>query len=118
MASQIRVLLQNPTVKWICSSSRYRPPLDYFSTHFWGPIANWGIPIAAITDAYYRGPEIISGRVTVALCIYSALFMRFSIVVKPRNLLLFSCHATNETAQLFQGYRWFVYNKLEKKPTS
>ena len=28
-------------------------------------VANWGIPLAAIGDAYYRGPEIISGRMTV-----------------------------------------------------
>ena len=37
-----------------------------------------------------------------ALCIYSLVFMRFAIKVQPRNLLLFSCHLTNETAQIFQ----------------
>ena len=31
--------------------------------HFWGPIANWGLPIAAITDMK-KSPEIISGRMT------------------------------------------------------
>ena len=31
-------------------------------------VANWGIPLAAIGDAYYRGPEIISGRMTVGEC--------------------------------------------------
>ena len=45
----------------------------------------------------------------LALCVYSALFMRFSIVVIPRNLLLFSCHFTNESAQLVQGYRLINY---------
>lgn len=44
-----------------------------------------------------------------ALCIYSALFMRFALVVKPRNLLLFSCHATNEAAQIYQGCRLINY---------
>lgn len=34
---------------------------NYFlSTHFWGPVANWGIPIAAIAD-FKKSPEIISG---------------------------------------------------------
>lgn len=37
-----------------------------------------------------------------ALCLYSAIFMRFAIKVQPRNLLLFSCHITNETAQIIQ----------------
>lgn len=35
----------------------------YFSTHFWGPIANWGIPIAALSDVR-KDPELISGKMT------------------------------------------------------
>ncbi|XP_076672907.1 mitochondrial pyruvate carrier isoform X2 [Andrena cerasifolii] len=38
---------------------------EYFmSTHFWGPVANWGIPIAAIADIQ-RDPKYISGKMTV-----------------------------------------------------
>ena len=52
-------------------------------------------------------------NMTVALIVYSALFMRFAIVVQPQNLLLFGCHATNEVAQCYQlqrvlgGVDWF-----------
>uniref|UniRef100_A0A8C4SKS4 Mitochondrial pyruvate carrier n=1 Tax=Erpetoichthys calabaricus TaxID=27687 RepID=A0A8C4SKS4_ERPCA len=67
--------------------------------HFWGPVANWGLPIAAINDMK-KSPEIISGRMTFALCCYSLLFMRFAYKVQPRNWLLFACHICNETAQL------------------
>lgn len=36
--------------------------IDYFmSTHFWGPVANWGLPLAAIAD-FKKDPEKISGR--------------------------------------------------------
>lgn len=35
----------------------------YYSTHFWGPIANWGIPIAALSDVR-KDPELISGKMT------------------------------------------------------
>ncbi|CAL1285202.1 unnamed protein product [Larinioides sclopetarius] len=42
---------------------------------------------------------------TLALCIYSLLFMRFAWRVQPRNLLLFACHFTNECAQITQGCR-------------
>lgn len=35
-----------------------------FSTHFWGPIANWGIPIAALADIR-KDPQIISGKMTL-----------------------------------------------------
>jgi len=90
---------------------------DYLmSTHFWGPVANWGLPIAAISDMK-KSPEIISGRMTFALTCYSLLFMRFAYKVQPRNWLLFACHFTNEGAQLVQGSRLIKYN-MEKKLNS
>ncbi|XP_016112837.1 mitochondrial pyruvate carrier 1-like isoform X2 [Sinocyclocheilus grahami] len=85
----------------------------HLSTHFWGPVANWGLPIAAISDMK-KSPEIISGRMTFALTCYSLLFMRFAYKVQPRNWLLFACHFTNEGAQLVQGSRLIKYN-IEKK---
>lgn len=81
------------------------------STHFWGPVANWGIPLAALADIK-KDPSIISGKMTAALCIYSLLFMRFAIKVQPRNLLLFACHFTNEAAQITQGCRLIQYEYL------
>jgi hypothetical protein len=77
------------------------------STHFWGPVANWGLPLAAIGDMQ-KDAKLISPGMTGALIMYSALFMRFAWMVQPRNYLLFACHATNETAQLIQAYR--LYN--------
>lgn len=83
--------------------------MNYFcSTHFWGPVANWGLPLAAIAD-FKKNPEYISGKMTTALAIYSMLFMRFAWKVQPRNLLLFACHFTNESAQLVQGTRFIKY---------
>ncbi|XP_022167457.1 mitochondrial pyruvate carrier 1 [Myzus persicae] len=84
------------------------------STHFWGPIANWGIPIAALSDVR-KDPELISGKMTGALCLYSIAFMRFAWKVQPRNMLLFACHATNEVAQVVQLSRFINYNYLSNK---
>ncbi|KAI9344993.1 mitochondrial pyruvate carrier [Obelidium mucronatum] len=79
------------------------------STHFWGPVANWGLPIAAIADTQ-KSPEFISGNMTAVLCVYSGLFMKFALDVQPRNYLLFACHFANEGAQLMQGYRFVNYH--------
>ncbi|TMW54089.1 hypothetical protein DOY81_000875 [Sarcophaga bullata] len=88
---------------------------DYLmSTHFWGPVANWGIPIAALADIK-KDPKIISGRMTLALTLYSCVFMRFAWKVQPRNMLLFACHFTNATAQSIQGVRFINYNYLSDK---
>ncbi|XP_073816543.1 mitochondrial pyruvate carrier [Musca autumnalis] len=84
------------------------------STHFWGPVANWGIPIAALADIN-KDPKFISGRMTLALTLYSCCFMRFAWKVQPRNMLLFACHITNATAQSIQGVRFINHNYLSKK---
>ncbi|KAI5810210.1 UPF0041 domain-containing protein [Peziza echinospora] len=88
---------------------RSRPVLSYFcSTHFWGPASNFGIPVAAVLDTQ-KDPEIISGKMTAALCVYSLVFMRYSMAVTPKNYLLFGCHFVNEGAQLTQGWRYYQW---------
>ncbi|CAG8516559.1 2916_t:CDS:2 [Ambispora leptoticha] len=85
--------------------------------------ANWGLPIAAIMD-FKKDPEFISPKMTpdqysitfsTAMMAYSAAFMRFAIQVQPRNLLLFACHLTNETAQIVQASRYIHYFHLGGK---
>jgi mitochondrial pyruvate carrier 1 len=68
-------------------------------------------------------PRRISGKMTGALVIYSATFMRYAFAVTPRNYLLFACHFINEGAQLTQGYRFMQfhywggkYNTLAPEP--
>ncbi|KAF8428154.1 hypothetical protein EV426DRAFT_586668 [Tirmania nivea] len=96
---------------------RSQPVLNYIcSTHFWGPVSNFGIPVAAVMDTK-KDPEIISGKMTAALVVYSAVFMRYSLAVTPKNYLLFGCHFVNEGAQLAQAYRyinWWHYGGREK----
>ncbi|KEF63017.1 small nuclear ribonucleoprotein B and B' [Exophiala aquamarina CBS 119918] len=96
-------------IKALNAKIRSNPVSDYFcSTHFWGPASNFGIPIAAVLDTQ-KDPEIISGKFTAALTVYSATFMRYAMAVQPKNYLLFACHFVNFNAQLTQGYRWYDY---------
>lgn len=53
--------------------------------------------------------EIISGRMTTAFILYSAIFMRFAYRVQPWNLLLMTCHCTNVMAQSVQASRYLLY---------
>jgi len=99
MASLLKYVRTKEFRDWICS------------THFWGPAANWGLPLAALGDLK-KNPEFISGKMTLALSVYSMLFMRFAWKVQPRNLFLMSCHITNEIAQLTQGARFVNYHYL------
>ena len=71
-------------------------PVGPKTTHFWGPIANWGFVLAGILDSN-KPPELISTRMTAVLLMYSCLFMRFALRVQPKNYLLFTCHLSNAT---------------------
>tara|TARA_B110000285_G_C14776241_1_gene446353 strand:+ start:142 stop:393 length:252 start_codon:yes stop_codon:yes gene_type:complete len=71
-------------------------PVGPKTTHFWGPVANWGIVGAAILD-YNKPVENISKKMTGVMFFYSCFFMRFAWRVQPRNLLLFTCHFSNAT---------------------
>ncbi|KAL1965945.1 hypothetical protein VTN77DRAFT_5078 [Rasamsonia byssochlamydoides] len=96
-------------IKAINAKIRSNKVLDYFfSTHFWGPASNFGIPMAAVMDTQ-KDPEIISGTMTAALTIYSGTFMRYALAVQPKNYLLFMCHFINCSAQIVQGYRYLNY---------
>ncbi|WFD18610.1 pyruvate transporter mpc1 [Malassezia caprae] len=80
----------------------------FFSTHFWGPVANWGLPLAALSDLK-KDETLISSTMTPTLFLYSCVFMRFALRVQPRNMLLFACHLTNATAQGVQCLRLLRY---------
>ncbi|PTB65418.1 UPF0041-domain-containing protein [Trichoderma citrinoviride] len=96
--------------KAINAKIRSNPMVSYvFTTHFWGPVSNFGIPIAAVLDTQ-KSPDLISGQMTAALCVYSATFMRYALAVSPKNYLLFGCHVVNEAAQLTQGYRYLSWH--------
>ncbi|KAG7292705.1 pyruvate transporter mpc1 [Staphylotrichum longicolle] len=98
-------------VKAINAKIRAHPVLNYVcSTHFWGPVSNFGIPVAAVMDTQ-KSPDLISGPMTFALCVYSATFMRYALAVTPVNYLLFGCHVVNEGAQLTQGYRYLQWTQ-------
>nr|XP_060473054.1 mitochondrial pyruvate carrier 1 isoform X1 [Panthera onca] len=112
-ASALDRVVKRSTVRKLFSFISGFCRLSALTEHFWGPVANWGLPIAAINDMK-KSPEIISGRMTFALCCYSLTFMRFAYKVQPRNWLLFACHATNEVAQLIQGSRLIKYEMTKK----
>ncbi|CAD7962473.1 unnamed protein product [Amoebophrya sp. A25] len=84
-----------------------------YTTHFWGPVANWGLSLAAVYDMQFKSPEVVSYNMTGTLCVYSLLFMRFAWMVQPRNYILLACHAFNEVAQCTQFIRKWNYDNAK-----
>lgn len=71
-----------------------------------GAAANWLIPIAGIMNFPTRPLSDIDPVMTSVLCVYSLLFMRWSVSILPANYPLFLCHATNSTVQAATLGRW------------
>eukprot|EP00884_Botryococcus_braunii_P001899 jgi/Botrbrau1/1170/Bobra.0162s0057.1 len=92
----------------------WNSPTGLKTTHFWGPVANWGFVIAGLADTK-KDPSLISPNMTGAMCVYSLLFMRFALAIKPKNYLLFACHASNEAVQLNQFRRWYQWQSQQPK---
>uniref|UniRef100_A0A7S0XBT1 Mitochondrial pyruvate carrier n=1 Tax=Mantoniella antarctica TaxID=81844 RepID=A0A7S0XBT1_9CHLO len=84
------------------------------TTHFWGPVANWGFVLAGLADTR-KEESMISGPMTGALTVYSGLFMRFAWQVQPRNYILLACHAANGTVQSYNFQRWYRWSQLEEQ---
>ena len=93
-------------------------PHRWSSAEFWGglgALAGWGMTGAAIYDAQFSSPEKISMTMTPVMIIYSSLFCRWAIVVKPQNLLLAACHGSNVVAQINQMRRAVEYKTSQGK---
>jgi hypothetical protein len=88
------------------------------TTHFWGPVANWGLALSGMYDAAKLGPEVINERMSATQVVYSGLFMRFAWQVQPRNYILLGCHTANVAAQLNQVRRWGFYECQEHPETA
>ncbi|KYN94834.1 mitochondrial pyruvate carrier protein 1, putative [Plasmodium reichenowi] len=87
---------------------------NILSIMFWAPLANWGFVIAGCNDLK-KEPVYISEKMTTVLTIYSLLFMRYALAIKPKNYLLFSCHATNTLVQSILLYKKLKYETEHPK---
>jgi hypothetical protein len=94
------------------SQALVNPSYGWRTTHFWGPVANWGIALAGVYDMTQKDASHVSVPMTGTLAVYSLAFMRFAWRVSPRNYILLACHVFNEGVQLAQLYRKFQYDAV------
>ena len=93
-------------------------PVGPKTVHFWGPMANWALVGAGALDFNSKPAEGISTRMTTTLFFYSCFFMRFAWMVKPRNLMLLSCHFCNCSMQLALLHKRYKYDQAQKLKTA
>ena len=72
-----------PTLMQRLLSKEFRAYLT--STHFWGPVANWGLPLAAFNDLN-KSPEYISGKMTGGASIQTICYFTIYINIIYHDL--------------------------------
>jgi hypothetical protein len=71
-------------------------PVGPKTSHFWGPVANWGFVIAGLVDMN-KPAEMISGNMTGGRCNNWSLVSQFLFYhwshqsIKPSLMLMFLC---------------------------
>ena len=86
-------------------------PLTIF---FWAPAFKWALVIAGLADLA-RPAEKLSMRQSTALALTGFIWSRYSMVVIPRNWLLFAVNLFLGGTGLTQMSRVLVYNRSLKK---
>ncbi|XP_020716336.1 mitochondrial pyruvate carrier 1 isoform X2 [Ceratitis capitata] len=76
------------------------------STHFWGPVANWGIPLAAIAD-FKKEPKFISGKMTLAFS--STRLCAYKYIESSKTMSDFQASPQQSTAINIQNSFLFLF---------
>ncbi|KAJ5092484.1 mitochondrial pyruvate carrier 2 [Penicillium alfredii] len=62
-------------------------PVGVKTVHFWAPMMKWALVLAGVSD-FYRPPEKLSLTQNGALMATGAIWTRWCLIIKPRNVLL------------------------------
>lgn len=97
----------------------WNAPAGPKTIHFWAPAFKWGLVIAGIAD-YARPAEKLSPAQSTALTATGFIWSRYSMVIVPKNWLLFSVNIGLGITGLNQLGRIWWYRRTnpdwDKKP--
>jgi len=89
-------------------------PVGPKTVHFWAPVMKWCLVLAGVSD-FYRPAEKLSVTQNVALTATGAIWTRWCLIIKPRNVLLASVNFCLGCVGVVQLGRIFAYNQGVKK---
>lgn len=89
---------------------RWNHPAGFKTIHFWAPAFKWALVIAGLSD-YFRPPEKLSLNQSASLMATGFIWSRYSLVIIPKNFLLFSVNIALGITGATQVYRVLQYRK-------
>jgi len=89
-------------------------PIGLKTVHFWAPVMKWSIVLAGISD-FARPAEKLSLTQNVALTATGAIWTRWCLIIKPRNILLATVNFFLGVVGVIQVTRILSYNRSQKE---
>nr|XP_039270094.1 mitochondrial pyruvate carrier 4-like [Styela clava] len=93
---------------------RWNHPAGLKTIHFWAPGFKWALVIAGLSD-YFRPPDKLSLNQSVSLMATGFIWSRYSLVIIPKNWLLFSVNVGLGITGTSQVYRVVKYRQSLKE---
>lgn len=94
--------------------SRWNHEAGLKTIHFWAPAWKWALVLAGITD-YFRPPEKLSLNQSASLAATGMIWSRYSMVVIPKNWVLFSVNIALGITGMLQCIRIINYQQSLKE---
>uniref|UniRef100_H2Z8I5 Mitochondrial pyruvate carrier n=1 Tax=Ciona savignyi TaxID=51511 RepID=H2Z8I5_CIOSA len=92
---------------------KWNHPAGMKTIHFWAPAFKWSLVIAGLSD-YFRPPEKLSINQSASLMATGLIWSRYSMVIIPKNWLLFSVNICLGLTGGFQVARILRYQQTQK----
>ncbi|KAJ5439058.1 mitochondrial pyruvate carrier 2 [Penicillium daleae] len=96
----------------------WNSPIGVKTVHFWAPVMKWALVIAGISD-FNRPAEKLSLTQNCALMATGAIWTRWCLIIKPRNVLLaavnffLGCVGVVQVSRIFMWQRSQTGSSLE-----
>jgi len=88
-------------------------PIGVKTVHFWAPVMKWSLVLAGVAD-FARPADKLSLTQNVALTATGAIWTRWCLIIKPRNVLLAAVNFFLGVVGVIQVGRILSYNYSHK----
>ncbi|GAD91621.1 UPF0041 domain protein [Paecilomyces variotii No. 5] len=90
----------------------WNSPIGIKTVHFWAPVMKWALVIAGVAD-FARPAEKLSLTQNAALMATGAIWTRWCLIIKPRNVLLAAVNFFLGCVGVVQVSRIFLWRRSQ-----
>ncbi|MCJ1360480.1 MAG: hypothetical protein MMC33_010485 [Icmadophila ericetorum] len=88
----------------------WHSPVGVKTVHFWAPVMKWALVLTGVSD-FWRPADKLSLTQNVALTATGAIWTRWCLIIKPRNVLLAAVNFFLGCVGVIQVSRILMYQR-------